>query len=169
MSYVQAATPTYIPMTLGGGSYTGISPVQTMNDFKNGTDVLARRIVVKSWDKKGAVGVNNGYARIVTPFRAVHSAGDFLSRKNYAFGVPNPINSYHAGAYVRQIGGTPNQSDGTGVPSGNSHSTYVYDSSDYTRYRKLRAINRNYNDNSNGGDESNASYTALRGVVGGKN
>lgn len=169
MSYVQVATPTYIPMTLGGGSYTGISPIQTMNDFKNGTDVLARRIVVRSWDKRGAVGVNNGYARIVTPFRAVNSAGDFLSRKNYAFGVPNPINSYRAGVYIRQIGSTPNQSDGTGVPSGNGHSTYVYDSSDYIRYKKLRAINRNYNDNSNGGDQSNASYTALRGVIGGKN
>lgn len=168
MSYIQEATPVYIPMTLGGGLYTGISPIQTMNDFKNGTDVLARRIVVRSWDKRGAVGVNNGYARVVTPFRAVNSAGDFLSRKNYAYNVPNAINSYRPGVYIHRMGTTPNLSDGTGVPSGNGHSTYVYDSSDYIRYKKLRAINRNYNDNSNGGDESNASYVAMRHVVGGK-
>jgi len=169
MSYVRVTTPIYIPMTLGGGSYTGISPVQTMNDFKNATDILARRIVVKSWDKYGATGVNNGYARIITPFRAVNSSGDFLSRVNYAYNVPNPINSYRPGVYIRKIGSTPNQSDGTGVPSGNCNPKYVYDSSDYVRYRKLRAINRNYNDSSNGGDQNNASYVALRSIVGGKN
>jgi hypothetical protein len=35
---------------------------------------------------------------------------------------------------------------------------YVYDSSDYIRFKKLQASNRNYNDRSFGGDESNASY-----------
>ena len=39
---------------------------------------------------------------------------------------------------------------------------YVYDSSDYIRFKKLAAKNRNYNDNSFGGDESSATQSRRR-------
>ena len=39
---------------------------------------------------------------------------------------------------------------------------YVNDSSDYIRFKKLAAKNRNYNDSSFGGDESNATQSTLR-------
>ena len=35
---------------------------------------------------------------------------------------------------------------------------FVYDSSDYIRFKRLQANNRNYNDLSFGGDKSNASF-----------
>jgi hypothetical protein len=39
----------------------------------------------------------------------------------------------------------------------------VYDGSDYTRYKKLRAVNRTYDDKSFGGS-NNGSYSALKRV-----
>lgn len=41
---------------------------------------------------------------------------------------------------------------------------YVYDSSVYSKYKRLAAKNRNYNDKSFGGDENHGSYTALMHV-----
>ena len=54
--------------------------------------------------------------------------------------------------------------DGTGVPCSNTNTRFVPDSSDYTKYRKQRAMNQNYNDASNGGDQNNASYVAVMAV-----
>jgi hypothetical protein len=115
------------------------------------------------------VGVNNGYARIVTPFRAVNGNGDFLARVNYSYGVPNAINKYRAGVFITRIGSTPNISDGTGVPSESCNPKFVADSSDYIRYKKLRAVNHTYNDSKFGGDQSNASYTSRIFAMGGHN
>lgn len=39
---------------------------------------------------------------------------------------------------------------------------YVNDSSDYIRFKKLSAKNRNYNDSSFGGDDSSAAQSTLR-------
>ena len=46
----------------------------------------------------------------------------------------------------------------------NCKKTHVPSGSDRIRYKKLRAINRNYNDSNFGGDAHNASYTALNRV-----
>jgi hypothetical protein len=40
----------------------------------------------------------------------------------------------------------------------------VSDSSDYTRFRRERAVNLNYNDLKNGGDEHNGSYVFNVGI-----
>ena len=167
MSYNRASVPTYKPSSLGGGMFNGISPIQSAVDYKNAEDVASRRILVKAWDNTGSVGVNNGYARVINTFRAVNSAGDFLSRVNYSCGGPNAINATRAGTFIRKIGSMPNQCDGTGVPAGNCHGKYVYDSSDFIRFKKLRAINQNFNDGSNGGDQYNASFVAAKAVRGG--
>ena len=42
---------------------------------------------------------------------------------------------------------------------------FVYDGSDYARFKKLQAINRNYNDITFGGDQHSASQQAYRRVV----
>ena len=41
---------------------------------------------------------------------------------------------------------------------------FVYDSSDYVTYLKQKAINKNYNDLTYGGDQSNASQSAIRHI-----
>jgi hypothetical protein len=50
------------------------------------------------------------------------------------------------------------------IPAAACNVKYVYDSSDYVTYLKQRAINKNYNDLSFGGDQSNASQSAQRAI-----
>jgi hypothetical protein len=52
--------------------------------------------------------------------------------------------------------------DNTGVPSSTCNVKYVYDSSDYTRFRKLQASNRNYNDGSFGGNLNSGAQSKIR-------
>ena len=53
---------------------------------------------------------------------------------------------------------TPNNTQGS-LWTGNNK--FVYDGSDYVKYKKLRAENKNYNDITYGGDNNNASSSAL--------
>lgn len=91
---------------------------QQTNHIKRDSDVtLSRKVLLKSWDQHAATGTINGQKRVVTPYRAVTHMGDFLNRINDA-------------------------PDASGVAHGGSHKTFVSDSSDYSRYRKLRAMNQ---------------------------
>ena len=147
---------------LGGGPYNGWSPVQTIGNEKASDEVMARRIVVKSWNTNYTNGKFNGKSRIVTPFRAVNNLGDFLQRKNYICGGSNQVNADKPG-WKSHIGSIISQCDGTGVPSSTCNVKYVPDSSDYIKYKKLQAQNRNYNDLKNGGYQ-NSSYVNLMAV-----
>jgi hypothetical protein len=62
------------------------------------------------------------------------------------------------------IGSQKNNCDNTGVPASSCNVKYVYDSSLYTRFLKEQAMNRNYNDLKNGGDDHNASQVALMAI-----
>ena len=50
------------------------------------------------------------------------------------------------------------------VPAAACNVKYVYDSSDYVTYLKQKAVVKNYNDLSYGGDDSSASQSALRAI-----
>jgi hypothetical protein len=50
------------------------------------------------------------------------------------------------------------------IPAAACNVKYVYDSSDYTTYLKQRAVNKNYNDYSYGGDDSKSSQSAQRAI-----
>lgn len=163
---------TYGGSNLGGGPFNGFSPKQTHDGYKNNDDVLSRKIVTKSWNGKAAVGVTTAkgitYNRVIGPFRAINNAGDFLSRWQYVCGGPNAIGRYRAGMYIRSGLTPPNsQCDGTGVEGASCNASYVYDSSDYIRFKKLRAMNQNYNDSSNGGF-TNSNYVNQLAISGGK-
>jgi hypothetical protein len=105
----------------------------------------------------------NGQTPSVGPFRAVNSLGDFLGRVNYSCGGPNPQSASKPG-YGRLIRSVPQQCDSTGVGVTTCNPKFVSDSSDYVKFKKLRAMNRNYNDLTNSGDASNGSYVALMAV-----
>ena len=105
---------------------------------------------------------HSGKARIITPFRAVNNSGDFLARKNYSSGGPNPTNASKPG-YGRLIGRLWTNTDNTGVPASSCNVKYVADSSEYSKFRRQQANNRNYNDLSQGG-YNNSSYDALMRV-----
>ena len=146
-----------------GGGLQGISPQQTITNYRSGSDVLTRRIVTKSWNTPYATGQVNSINRVITPFRAVTNLGDFLSRKNYSCGGPNPTNATKPG-YKSCIGNLINVCDGTGIPASSTNVKFVPDSSDYITFKRQQAINRLYNDKSFGGDESNASYVPMMWV-----
>jgi hypothetical protein len=148
--------------TLGGGPYNGFSPKQTLHAHKDSEDVVGRRILIKSWNA-GQLFAKNGYTPSVGPYRAVNNLGDFLGRVNYSCGGPNPQNASRPG-YGRLIRSVPQQCDVTGVSATTCNPKFVSDSSDYVKFKKLRAMNRNYNDLTNAGDAHNGSFVALMAV-----
>lgn len=76
---------------LGGGPYNGYVTKQTNNVSRDSGNAMARRILRDSWNHAGALGVDNGHNRVVTPFRGVMNMGDFLGRQNYVCGGPPNI------------------------------------------------------------------------------
>jgi hypothetical protein len=152
----------YSGTNLGGG-FQGISPQQTIDNYKDSTDALTRTCLRRVWNTQYATGVDNGYTRVTTPFRAVYNLGDFLARVNYSCGGPNQVNQsyYNRGGH---LGWIPQHCDGTNVPPSTCNVKFVSDSSDYIRFRRERAVNLNYNDLKNGGDQSNGSYVFNVGI-----
>lgn len=151
------------PNQLGGGPANGWSPKQTIDNYKDSEQTMYRGVLRRSWNTAYATGEYNNKKRIVTPFRAINNNGDFLCRVNYACGGPNPV-TIDRYKKKNNIGTLPSQCDITGVPASSCNPKFVPDSSDYIHYRKLRALNQNYNDFSNGGNKSNASYVNLMAV-----
>jgi hypothetical protein len=152
-----------MPEKLGGAPVPGYSPQQTITNYKDSEQTMTRRVLRKSWNTAYALGTYNNKSRITTPFRAINNSGDFLSRTQYACGGPNPttIDRYKR---KNNIGSMFSNCDGTGVPASSCNVKFVADSSDYTKFKKQSAMNRNYNDLSNGGDKSHASYVPRMAV-----
>jgi hypothetical protein len=113
---------------------------------------------------------------ITTPFRAINNAGDLLSRENFSCGgscqTPQSVPGLH-GLKLR-FGAVSTACTSsvayntlqliTNIPSATCNVKYVYDSSDYIRYLKQQAVNKNYNDLTFGGDQSNTSQSAQRAI-----
>jgi len=147
---------------LGGGPFNGYSARQTISGKKDSEDTASRRILRDSWNSQQVVGPINGKDRVITPFRAVNNSGDFLGRLNYSCGGPNPQSVKKPG-YGRLIGSVPQHCDSTGIPAASCNPKFVADSSDYVRFKKLRAVNQTYNDLGYGG-YNNGSYVPLMAV-----
>jgi hypothetical protein len=123
----------------------GISPKQTVTSFKHGDQAQSREVLRRSWNQLQASGTVNDKERVLTPFRAVNNLGDFLGRKNYVCGGPNQVNASKPG-WKGHIGSIISNCDNSGVEGASCNPKFVSDSSDYVRFRKLRAMNKNYND-----------------------
>jgi hypothetical protein len=148
--------------TYNSTSISGFSNAQTVNNTRSSENVMMRRQVVKSWNTSYANGIVNGRSRVITPFRAVTNSGDFLQRNNYVCGGPNQVNADKPG-WKSRIGSIISNCDYSGIPSSTCNVKHVPDSSDYIKYKKLRANNQNYNDLKGGGYQ-NSSYTNLMHV-----
>jgi hypothetical protein len=142
-----------------GGPFTGFSSKQTMTNYKTSELVGTRKVLRMGWNTAYATGTVNDQARVITPFRAVNNSGDFLSRKNYSSGGPNPTNASRPG-YSRKIGSIWTNTDATGIPASSCNVKFVADSSEYIKFKKQQANNRNYNDLSQGG-YNNSAYSHI--------
>lgn len=162
-----------------GGAINGYMPQTTQLTDKRYPEYEQIRFTLKNaWNTTYPSQLRrNGLTKsITTPFRAVNNAGDLLSRENFACG--GSCQSFQSrpglrGLKVRfgatSISCTPSAAYNslqliTNVPSATCNVKYVYDSSDYITYLKQKAVNKNYNDLTNGGDQSNASQSAIRAI-----
>lgn len=151
------------PQLIGGGA----NSTSGSGMEGGGTRGLNRSYVVNVWNANAVKKNWNNIPSAITPFRAANNAGDYLSRQNYTSGGSNQlsgrINSAITPSAMTLGGGIFSKLDGTGIPSSTTNVKYVYDGSDYTRFKKMQAVNRSYNDYSFGG-ANNGSQTALSRV-----
>lgn len=147
----------------------GISPVVTITTqqgnsntapFGFASEIPRDRMILREvfptssiFQNKSVLG--NRWAQ--TPFRIVMNAGDLMSRK----GVPGGSNQVKGAiGHYSAIYFSDSAHKGDGA-SGNSK--YVYDSSVYTKFKRLSAKTATYNDVTFGGS-NNGSYVAARGA-----
>jgi len=122
---------------------------------------LERSIIRRAFQNSKFRGKPVGITRWAqTPFRVAMNAGDLLMRQREPGGSNQIKGSVGIGQYRNNLGLVDSITRGDGA-SGNQH--YVYDSSDYIRYKKLRAKQYNFNDNSFGGS-NNGAYVAIRAI-----
>lgn len=161
-------TPVPNKPTLGGG-LPGFIP-QAISDTNNYNEYAQTRFTLRNaWNTTYPSQLRrNGWKRIVTPFRAVNNAGDLLCREYYSCGGGCQSFQSRPGLFGLRghFGRTQSVCDVTQVPPSTCNGRYVYDSSDYITFVKNKAVNKNYNDLSYGGDRSNASQSAYKMALG---
>jgi hypothetical protein len=162
-----------------GGAIRGYMPPQTQNVDKRYPEYEHIRFILKNgWNTTypSQLRRDNLKQSITTPFRAVNNAGDLLSRLNYSCG--GTCQSFQSRPGLRglknhfgaiQSSCLPSAAYNSlqllnNIPAAACNVKYVYDSSDYVTYLKQRAVNKNYNDLTYGGDQSNTSQSAIRAI-----
>lgn len=162
-----------------GGAIQGWMPQTTQLTDKRYPEYEHIRFTLKNaWNTnyRRQLRVNNLKQSITTPFRAVNNAGDLLSRENYSCG--GTCQSFQSRPGLRglrqhfgsvQASCLPSAAYNSlqlinNVPAAACNVKYVYDSSDYITYLKQRAVVKNYNDFSYGGDDYNSSQSAQRAI-----
>jgi hypothetical protein len=148
-----------------GGGIPGFIPQAVYNTNNNNEFVETRFALKQAWNTRYARLVNNQKS-ICTPFRAINNAGDLLSRKYYSCGGPCQTFQSRPGLFGLKghFGHIQDNCDGTGVQPSSCNVKYVYDSSDYIRYAKQKAVNKNYNDASYSGNNYSGAQSAIRAI-----
>jgi len=162
-----------------GGAIRGYIPQSTLLTDKRYPEYEHIRFTLKNaWNTSypSQLKRNSLKQSITTPFRAVNNAGDLLSRLNYSCGGTcqtfqsrpglNGLKQHFGSVQTSCIPSAiySNLQLLRNVPASACNVKYVYDSSDYTTYLKQRAINKNYNDISYGGDDYHSSQVAQRAI-----
>ena len=162
-----------------GGAINGYMPQTLITTDKRYPEYEHIRFTLKNaWNTTypSQLKRDNLKQPITTPFRAVNNAGDLLSRENYSCG--GTCQSFQSRPGLKGLRSHFGAVQDTCVPSAAYNSLqlinnipaaacnvkYVYDSSDYVTYLKQKAVNKNYNDLSYGGDQSNTSQSAIRAI-----
>lgn len=160
-----------------GGAIRGFMPQTIDKVDKNYPDFEQIRFILKdAWNTSYRSQLKNSNLKksITTPFRAVNNAGDLLSRLNYSCG--GTCQSFQSRPGLHGLKGRFGSIQSTCVPSATYSNIqlnasipaaacnvkYVYDSSNYTTYLKQKAMNKNYNDLSYGGNDSSGAQSAIR-------
>lgn len=100
---------------------------------------------------------------ILGPFRTSYNAGDVVTNSIVNTDIKYGREANQVGGNnLARVSGNPDgvSRNGSAMYSGNPR--YVYDGSDYTRFKKLQAVNRTYNDSSFGLNPKDGSYVRGR-------
>ena len=148
-----------------GGGIKGSIAKEVQDTDNESTYARTRFTLRESWNTDYISG-KDANKRIITPFRAVNNAGDILSRKYYSCGGSTQTFQSRPGmnGLRGRFGAITSQCDDSGIPPAACNGKFVYDSSDYITFLKQQAVNRNYNDYSNGGNENSGSQVASRAI-----
>jgi hypothetical protein len=161
-----------------GGAIRGYMPQTTLKVDKEYTEFEHIRFTLKqAWNTTYPGQLKRANKKsITTPFRAVNNAGDLLSREYYSCGGSCQTPQSRPGMFgLSQRFGSSQNSCIPGVvystyqldpsiPAATCNVKYVYDSSNYTTYLKQKAVNKNYNDLTYGGDDSHSGQSAYRAI-----
>ena len=106
---------------------------------------IEKKISINSWNTtyKNQLG---GSGAAATPFRIVTNSGDLLGRKNYSCGgsCQTSQSKPNIKGIKSRMGHILDNCDNSGVSSASCNVKYVYDSSDYTRFKKEQSLNQQY-------------------------
>ena len=128
---------------------------------------LYRKHLVKAFGNLHNSGLKSSPSlynnNLLGPFRTSYNAGDVITNNientNKIYGrEANQV----GGNNLARVSGNPDgvSRNGSAMYSGNPK--FVYDGSDYTRFKKLQAVNRTYNDSSFGLNSKDGSYVRGR-------
>jgi len=173
------ASPFVVNAKSPGGAIQGYMPQQNQTVDKQYSEFEQIRFTLKqAWNTNYNRQLKQSHLKksITTPFRAVNNAGDLLSRLNYSCG--GSCQSFQSRPNMHGLKQHFGSVQSTCIPSAVYNSLqindkipasacnvkFVYDSSDYTTYLKQKAVNKNYNDLSYSGNNSNGAQSAMRHI-----
>ena len=130
-------------------SFNGVSQKHTMNMQIDSGNVITRKILRDVWNKDNLQASINNHGRTLGPFRAANNLGDYLTRPYYVCGVPHEVVPRRQPGW--RVRNAHSVCDGTGVAGASCNPRKVVDSSEFTIYRRQRAMLGTYNSISTGG------------------
>lgn len=162
--------------TLGGGVH-GKKEVAFGNTLTGSEVAMKRRILRKAF-KTNKIKVDGALTEkrsAAGPFRTAFNLGDPLARKNMRCGGCNQVNDTNSNVLSSKMADGVSSQDcdlevngytAHQVPLAGNNNKFVADSSLYTQFKHLGAVNLTYNDVTGGGDAHNASATVIRNIRG---
>lgn len=158
--------PGFQPKLLGGGGGVAGGSGMDGGALRGDTRAYLRRGMGNIMLAKSATG-NSQLQSAVGPFRIAFNAGDPMGTRNQAglrtLPASNQVNGPNTAPGKLHL--TPGAAANNGGSAYTGNPKFVYDGSDYTRFRRQTAVLRTYNDESFGGS-NNGSFSFLQFVRG---
>ncbi len=155
---------------LGGGIHGKRPGAGFANSSFSSEDAMKRKVLRKAFRSNRVVTPGSTLRSTAGPFRSAFSQGDVLGRNYQSCGGPNQVNDVTSTKLRLTMGGCVSRKDCQTVTNGVTpldiplycgNQKYVSDSSLFTKFKGLYMIQKNYNDKSFGGDDSNGSASVL--------
>ena len=141
-----------------------------MNDTNNNDGFAQTRFTLRNgWNNVYQNQLNRkNLTRVCTPFRAVTNSGDLLAREWIYYSCGGSCQTFQSRPNLKglrgRFGAIQSGCDDSGVPAATCNTKFVYDSSDYVTYLKQKAVGKNYNAVTNGGNYGNGAQSAIRSI-----